>query len=167
MKKVIGKNLIEIVYTISLGILTYYSLTEENFELFGYQIAVTFFIVSGIVKYGLLETWKELIVETAKEFISVLGSVIILMYISGAVDYEPMESLKSAVVYNGILVLVLWFVSRQKALVGKVAYYTYAVGVIATMVLIALGIHIAVSVILGAVLTFALNYVVKFKIRKR
>lgn len=167
MKKTIIKSVIEIIYTVSLGILTYYSLTEENFELFGYQIAVTFFLVSGIVNYGLMETWKDLIGELVKELISSLGSVIILMYISGAVDYEPMESLKSAVVYNGILVVVLWLVSRQKALVGKAAYYTYAVGVIATMVLIALGIHIVVSVVLGMVLTFALDYVIKFKIRKR
>lgn len=167
MKETIGKSIVEIIYDVSLGILTYYSLSAENFELFGYQIAVTFFLVSGIVKYGLMEDGKALAVDMIKEFITVLSSVILLMYISGAVDYEPCQSFISAAVFNAVLAVVLWLVSRQKKFVGKAAYYTYAVGVIATMVLIAFGIRIAVSVVLGVVLTFALDYVIKFKIRKR
>lgn len=67
-------------------------------------------------------------------------------------------------VFNGVLAVVLWLVNRQKASVGKAAYYTYAFSVIVTMVLIAFNINIAVSVILGTSLSFVLNYVIKFKI---
>lgn len=91
MKKTVVKSMIEIIYVVSLGVLTYYSLSEENFELFGYQVAITFFLVSGILQYGLLEDWKELAGEMVKEFISVLCTVIILMHISGAVDYEAVQ----------------------------------------------------------------------------
>lgn len=158
MRKAIDVFL-EIVFLLSLILLGKFEGNISKTPLLpSYQIVVTIFWISGVLRFGLLNNDKvEFFWDSIK---SLIVSIIVIpawYSISGQLSNDFFEPI-CTIFHFVVLIAILIIISIREKLLGKVVYFTYAVIPIITIILIKLGIPIVLSVIIGVILPEPINY---------
>lgn len=158
MRKVIDVFL-EIVFLISMVLLGKFEGNISKTALLpSYQIVVTIFLASGVLRFGLLNNDKVAFFWDSIKSLIVSIIVIPAWYsISGQMSNDIFEPI-CTIVHFVFLMVILILTSKSEKLSGKVAYFTHAVIPIIAIILIKLGIPVVLSVIIGVILPEPINY---------
>lgn len=164
MKKII-KNLWEISFVISLALLGKFDL--GHFELSKYQVVVTVFWMTGILKFMNSESRKkEEILDLVKDLIVSITIIPLWYWISGSIENELFEPV-NVLIHFGLLIIILYITYQSVKLCGPIAYYTHAAIPVITIIFIRLGIPIELSIIISVIIPEPINYFYFKKKRKK
>ncbi len=163
MKKLL-KNVIDVMFVITLALLGKFD--GDSFVLSNYQIVVSIFWMTGILKFMECEkTIKDEVIDTIKDLCVAIAIIPMWYWLSGSTEsdlYEPTFVLMHYVILMGII----YTTQKSVKLSGKVAYYTHAIIPLITVFLIRLGIPVVVAVVMAVILPEPINYMF-FKKRQR
>ncbi|MBS5306498.1 hypothetical protein [Clostridium sp.] len=155
MKKVI-RNLVDISFILSLTLLGKFNL--QSFNLSKYQIVVTVFCVSGILKFMNSESdMKEQIIDSIKDLVISIAIIPLWYLISNNVENEIFEP-GVVVIHFIALIIVLYCAKKSAELSGSISYYTHAIIPVIAIIFIKLGIPDTLSVIIAIIITEPINY---------
>ena len=153
--KIIEK-LLDISFVISLALLGKFDL--ESFELSKYQIVVTVFWVTGILKFrNPQNNIKESILDSIKDLIISVSIIPLWYWMSGSVENELFEP-ATVVVHFIVLMGILYSTQKRAKLSGSIAYYTHVAIPIIALILIRAGVPIVLSVIIAVIISEPINY---------
>lgn len=149
----------DIIYTVSLTTLGYFTISGNTFSLPIYQIVVTVYIVCGVYKYKVNGGWSaELWRDMAKDFLTAVLSIIFLMKISGAIDYNAIASAFAVLINNAMLLLIFFLIFERERQSGAIVYFTYPAGFILALIIIRFGVAPIISLIIGVLIPEPFNY---------
>lgn len=161
MKRIV-RLCFDILFAISLALLGKFD--TNDFELSQYQIIITVFWVTGILKFMNTEnSIKESVLDSIKDLVISITIIPLWYWVSGSMDndlYEPLF----VILHYVILMIILKCAQKRVALSGSVVYYTYAAIPIICIILIRLNVPVNVSVIIAVLLVELVNF---FYFKKR
>ena len=150
------KRLIEISFLLSLALLGKFEL--GSFELGKYQIIVTVFWATGILKFMDSNSGiKAAVFDSINDLLISLAIIPLWYWVSGNIENDLLEP-TSILSHYAVLVLIMWITKKSVELSGNVAYYTHAVIPVITIILIKLGIPIYLSMIIAVIIPEPINY---------
>lgn len=159
-----GKIICDIIYLISLTLLGKIEL--GSFTLSTYQIVVSVFWISGILKFMNRENeWKEELEDVVKDFFVAIAIILILYRISGTYEVEIYEP-SSILVHFVVLLVIVWITWKAVGLSGKWAYLTHAAIPLIAILLIRAGVPSIPAVIVAVVLPEPINYLLFLRKQK-
>lgn len=152
--------LLNVIMTISLGILGYYTLHyKDNLSLFPYQLAITSMIVSGIWLYRKENGNKEFNKELIKSTLLIMTLPFVMIFINGKFDSDYFRSSLGSILHAILLKLLIHYLDKKLSkLVGERAYITMSIAFIVIVILIGLHVNITLSVVIGILCVEPINY---------
>lgn len=150
------EKLLDIFFVISLALLGKFDL--ESFELSKYQIVVTVFWVTGILKFrNPKNNIKESMLDSIKDLIISISIIPLWYWMSGSIENELFEPV-AVVVHFIALISILYLTQKSAKLSGSIAYYTHAAIPIIALALIRAGMPTVLSVIIAVIIPEPINY---------
>jgi len=157
-------KLYAVIFVISLALLG--KMDADSFSLPDYQIVVSFFWATGILRFMNNETaLKEVIIDTIKDFVIAVSIIPVWYWMSGETDNELFEP-ATVILHFIVLMIIVFITSRSAKLSGKVAYYTHAIIPLIAIVLIRLGVPVGGAVAIAVILPEPVNYLFYLKKQK-
>ena len=158
LKKVF-ETILEIIFLLSLVLLgKFEGNISHNAMLGSYQLVVTLFWISGVLRYGLLNNdVKTFMYNAIKALITAISVIPLWYFISGQIQNGVFEPI-STIAHFSALIVILKLIKKGENLSGRIVYYTHAAIPIITLILIRLGVPIIYSVIMGVLLPEPVNY---------
>lgn len=153
--KIIDK-LIDASFVISLVLLGKFDL--GSFELSKYQIIITIFWATGILKFkNSKNSIKEYTLDSVKDLIISVAIIPFWYWISGNIENELFEPM-TVLVHFIVLMAILYLTQKSEKLSGAIAYYTHAVIPIITFIFIRVGMPIMLSVVVAVIIPEPIKY---------
>ena len=156
------KNLIKtisnIAYAVSLAVIGSLSIEEGTFSLPIYQVMVTIYIVSGVIKYSCTGFTKELVKDMFKDLLTSFLIVLILLKITNYKDYSAISSILIILMHNIVLIFIFCLIHVSEKEYGKIAFFSWPLYFVIALNLIKLGFPIIIALIISVLLIQPLNY---------
>ena len=150
------EKLLDISFVISLVLLGKFNL--ESLELSKYQIVVTVFWATGILKFkNPNNNIKESVLDSIKDLIISISVIPLWYWISGRIENELFEPVTIVAHFTSLMV-ILYLTQKSAKLSCAIAYYTHAVIPIIAFICIRVGMPIELSVIIAVIVPEPINY---------
>ncbi len=155
--------IVNVVFSISMLLLGKFNTIDipklsGSTLLYKYQLVVTFFWSSGIIKFVMLNNdTKVFLYKSIESLIIAISAIPLWNYISGERDNLSVIPF-STVFYFVVLMVVLKIVKGSVNLSGKAAIVTHILIPIVIFTLIRLGVSIIGSVVVSIILAECVNY---------
>lgn len=161
MRKVVH-ILVEALFLISLTLLGKFRLEEENFMLGDYQVVVTLFWVTGVFNFKDKKI-AEVILNKSKDVLVALIIIPLWFWISGEMQYDLYEpfTVVAHLLMLGVIMLLTRILEKDS---GPVVYYSSSLIPIISIILIKLNCSIFLSVLIGVMFSWIINYLFHMKI---
>ena len=164
MKKLL-KKIIDVIFIITLTLLG--KSNEDSFALSSYQIVVTIFWITGILKFMECETTiKDEFFDNMKDLFIAIAVIPSWYWMSGHIESDLYEPL-SILIHYVFLMLIVFITYKSVKLSGKIAYYTHAAIPLIAVLLIRLGMPIVGAVVIAVILPEPVNYIFFVKKHKK
>ncbi len=157
IKKLI-RSFSNMTYAVSLAVIGSLSIEEGTFSLPIYQVIVTIYIVSGVIKYASTGFTKELFKDMLRDFITSFSIVLILLKTTNYKDYSAISSISIILMHNIVLIFIFGLIHISEKEYGKIAFFSWPLYFVIALILIKIGFSVIIALIIAVLLIQPLNY---------